>query len=74
MFFYRVITDCRWCALVVVFFEHHVQHRRDGTRLLQRHSLAEKVRGKTRDDRQLVKTACSHQPDDHMDDRVHMLK
>lgn len=64
----------RWRALDV-FSERQLQHRRDGTGLLQRHSSAAEVCGKTRDDRRkLVETARSHQPSHHMDGRVHMLE
>lgn len=64
----------RWCALDL-FGERQLQHRRDGAGLLQRHSSAAEVRGKTRDDRRkFVETARGHQPGHHMDGRVHMLE
>lgn len=65
---------CRRRALDVVLPERKLQHRGDGAGLLQRHSAAEKVRGKTGDERQLAETAGGHKPDDRVDDRVHMLE
>jgi len=42
---------------VDLLVERQLQHRGDGAGLLQRHSVAEKVRGEARDERQPVETA-----------------
>jgi len=69
-----MLCVARRCGGVDLFVERQLQHRGDGTGLLQRHSAAEKVRGKTRDERQRVETARGHKPDHHMDDRFYMLE